>query len=444
MTSEIKVNNIKKASGSSITIGESGDTITLASGASQSGFGRSGSVDWQTAIKTANFTATNGEGYFVDTSSGAVTVTLPASPTVGNIVSISDYAKTASTNNITIGRNGSNIDGGAIDLTLNNAGIAVTLIYADSTKGWKPVNSNEVTAGPKFISATGGTITTVCTNFKVHTFTAPGTFCVSCAGNPAGSSTVSYMVVAGGGGASTVIEAVGGAGAGGFREGRTPTCSYTVSPLNAPAGLPVSKQGYSITVGAGGAGASGQPCQQAGGSGGTSTFSSITSAGGGGGGGFKFAGAAGGSGGGAGGRQDFAGGAGNTPPVSPPQGNAGGNSNTPNNGPEDAGGGGGGATAVGTAGTTPIAGTGGAGATTSINGSATAFAGGGGGASQGGTKGPGGAGGGGNGGQPGVTSEAGTTNTGGGAGGGSTPQEPDAGAGKNGGSGIVIIRYKFQ
>jgi len=93
MTSEIKVNNIKKASGSSITIGESGDTITLASGASQSGFGRSGSVDWQTAIKTANFTATNGEGYFVDTSSGAVTVTLPASPTVGNIVAISDYDK---------------------------------------------------------------------------------------------------------------------------------------------------------------------------------------------------------------------------------------------------------------------------------------------------------------------------------------------------------------
>ena len=52
-----------------ITIGASGDTVTLASGASQTGFGRTGSVDWQTgSIKTATFTAHNGEGYFADTS----------------------------------------------------------------------------------------------------------------------------------------------------------------------------------------------------------------------------------------------------------------------------------------------------------------------------------------------------------------------------------------
>ena len=96
MTSTIKVNTIQntcgadiiKESGNTITIGASGDTVTLGSGASQSGFGRSGSVDWQTSIKTSNFTAVSGEGYFVNTTSGAITVTLPASPSAGDIKSL--------------------------------------------------------------------------------------------------------------------------------------------------------------------------------------------------------------------------------------------------------------------------------------------------------------------------------------------------------------------
>ena len=74
--------NIVSQSGTTITIGASGDTISLSAGASQSGFGRTGTVDWQTAIKTGDFTAVNGEGYFVNTTSGAITVTLPASPSV--------------------------------------------------------------------------------------------------------------------------------------------------------------------------------------------------------------------------------------------------------------------------------------------------------------------------------------------------------------------------
>ncbi len=69
--SKIEVNTIDVQCGSTLTIGSSGKTVTLASGASQSGFGRSGSVDWQTgSIKTDTFTATSGEGYFVDTSDG--------------------------------------------------------------------------------------------------------------------------------------------------------------------------------------------------------------------------------------------------------------------------------------------------------------------------------------------------------------------------------------
>ena len=98
MTSTIKVNNIQNQCGANIinessntiTIGASGDTIALASGASQTGFGRTGTVDWQTSsIKTATFTATNGEGYFCNTTSGSFTVNLPAG-SAGAIVSLQD------------------------------------------------------------------------------------------------------------------------------------------------------------------------------------------------------------------------------------------------------------------------------------------------------------------------------------------------------------------
>ena len=134
MTSKIKVDNINKVSddsniikkcgttttigsgasnpivvdGSAVTIGRCGGTVALASGASQTGFGRTGTVDWQTgSIKTGDFTAANGEGYFVDTTSGTITVTLPSSPSAGNIVAVADYAGTAATNQITINRNSS-------------------------------------------------------------------------------------------------------------------------------------------------------------------------------------------------------------------------------------------------------------------------------------------------------------------------------------------------
>src|SRR5210317_904114 len=109
--------NIINQCGTTITLGASGDTINLASGASQSGFGRTGTVDWDTTAKTADFTAVSGDGYFVNTTSGAVTVTLPASPSAGNIVSVSDYNGSAATNAITIERNGSNINGDASDYT---------------------------------------------------------------------------------------------------------------------------------------------------------------------------------------------------------------------------------------------------------------------------------------------------------------------------------------
>ena len=103
--STVKVNTIDKRSGSTLTLGGSGTAVTLACGATQTGFGRAGTVDWQTTPKTATFTAVSGEGYFANTSGGAFNMNLPAG-TAGAIVSVADYAATFQTNNLTIVPNG--------------------------------------------------------------------------------------------------------------------------------------------------------------------------------------------------------------------------------------------------------------------------------------------------------------------------------------------------
>ena len=420
VSGDLKSNSLKPATGTTLTLGASGDTVTLASGASQSGFGRTGTVNWETTKITADpGNAVSGKGYFTDTSGGAFNVTLPSSPSAGDIVAVADYANTWDTNNLTVARNSSNIEGEASNFICNLEGGSVTFVYVDSTKGWIVTNtgqSGDVTES-KFIAATGGTITTVCTNFKVHTFTGPGTFTVTCAGNAVGSNTVSYFVVGGGGGGGKGDG--GGGGAGGVREGKASSDSYTASPVNAPAGLPVSVQAYPITVGGGGAAPGTPDSQSPGNVGANSTFSSITSAGGGygAGNGGPSGGAGGSGGGGAVPGPASPGGAGNTPPVSPPQGNNGGSSE----------GGGGGATAVGGNGPRPgPAGTnGGAGATTQIPGSPLTKGAGGQGAKDG----------------PSTSPEPDNTGNGGDGVDGGGPGNPGAG---NGSSGIVIIRYKFQ
>ena len=441
--------NLISQSGTTITLGASGDTITLASGASQTGFGRSGSVNWQTTPKTATFTGADGEGYFINSGS-ALTMNLPAG-SAGAIVAVSDYARNFATYNFTVSPNGSEKIGGiAEDAILDSNGQAATFIYVDSTKGWVNVQnatSTETGLAP-FITATGGTITTS-GDFKIHTFTGPGTFnvCNIATTAPApGNNTVSYMVVAGGGGGASPAGLYGGGGgAGGFREGRCNSIdSYSASPLvaNAPTNaITVTATSFPITVGGGGAvRTSGSP----------SIFSSITSTGGGNGGVTYPPGIAAGAGGSGGGFGNYpggpgAGGPGNNPPTSPAQG-------TNGSAPGSVGaGGGGGATAAGAGGPTSAnGGNGGAGATTSITGSPVARAGGGGGAAWKGTGGTGGTGGGGNGSTGGTCAPtpapqtAGGTNTGGGGGSGGS----DAGSGpacsSAGGPGIVIIRYKYQ
>jgi hypothetical protein len=443
--STVKVNTVDKRTGGTLTLGGCGTTVTLGAGATQSGFGRTGTVDWCTTAKTAPFTGVSGNGYFVNTTSGAVTVTLPATPSAGDIISIADYASTFQTNNLTLCNNSSKINGECSTALLSTQGQSITLVYVDATRGWKNTmdSTSNVTGAPNYIIATGGTIS-CCGDYKIHTFTSDGCFSVTNAGTPAGSTTVDYLVVAGGGGGGTGSGG-GAAGAGGFRESKNPAAPWTASPLVSATSLPVTNTAYPITVGGGGAAAPSTSTPSATGTGSNSVFSTITSAGGGGGGSESASspikdGASGGSGGGGNYNGGNVGGAGNTPPTSPAQGNNGGAG-----GGSYAGGGGGGATGTGSNYSGPgNGGNGGAGATTSISGSPTAYAGGGGGGSEppGSTAGTGGTGGGGTGGfSPSTPGTPGTVNTGGGGGGGKSPTGANGGTG---GSGIVIIRYKYQ
>jgi hypothetical protein len=317
--------------GTTVTLGDSGDTFTIPSGATitnngtQTGFGRTGTVDWDTTPKTATFTAVSGEGYFCDTSSGAFTVNFPAG-SAGAIVSVSDYTRTFQTNNLTISPNGSEKIGGiAADATLSTEGQTATFVYVDGTEGWINIQetSNSVTgrAVTNFIIATGGTETTS-GDYKIHTFTAPGTFTVTNEGTSCGSTRLDYMVIAGGGagghGGTPGGNGTGGGGAGGFRESVPSPAAWTASPLATTTGLTAAFQAYPITVGAGASYVPGSQPSTVPGS--ASIFSTITSAGGGSGGGSGPAGDGGNGGSGGGGTggtgASQTGGSGNTPPRS--------------------------------------------------------------------------------------------------------------------------------
>jgi hypothetical protein len=442
---KLATGTIENASLSNSTITINGTSVSLG-GSSSVGV----DVNWQSVITADGSTTTTssaGNGYFIDTTSAAHTINLPASASLGDTIAIKDYATSFNSNNLTIGRNGHKIQGVNGDVVLSTNRASVVLVYVDSTKGWLFREEHNVgnLGAPLFTAATGGTITNV-GDYKVHSFTGDGCFVVSQLGNSptnpsGGPAAFDILVVAGGG------QNMGGAG--GFR----------VFPGDSS--ILTSATTYPVTVGAGG-----------GGKGSNSVLSTITSAGGGQ--GVAYRGGPsnpiadepdvnGGSGGG-GGYYDIPGssnpgGAGNTPPVSPPQGNPGGNSGFVYSG---AGGGG-----AATAGSNALNGPGnqpgqpgGAGSpVTSIFGAAPQpfypvpgpgegyFAGGGGGVGftftpstfTGGT---GGIGGGGHG--PGASNATpipnpngppcGVANSGGGGGGGN-------GAG---GKGIVLIRYKFQ
>ena len=400
--SEVKVNKISPRSGTDVTLGDSGDTFTIPSGATINNqgtavnFGATGSASWVTTVKTTGFTAVAGEGYFCNTTSGGFSVNLPAG-TAGAVVAIKDYAGTFDTGPLTLVQNGSDKIGGSTDnAVLGTEGIAVTLVFIDSTRGWLVTDSGLQSEAPQ-------------------TYTAD------------------FLVIAGGGGAGYY----GGGGAGGYRNSFSSESSGGGGSSETALSL-IPGTVYTITVGAGGTSNPGSPSTTRGTSGGDSSISgtgitTITSTGGGAGGsgnGAQEDGLVGGSGGGGGG--GFGQGAAGTSN----QGFAGGNGQTDELSFTN-GGGGGGASAAGTNGTLSpnTGGTGGAGLSSSITGSAVTRGGGGGAAADGAgnTAGPGGAGGGGNG-SDGSAGGGGTANTGGG-GGGSLSN-----ANGGGGSGVVILR----
>ena len=422
MTSKIKVDNINKVSddsniikkcgttttigsgasnpivvdGSAVTLGRCGGTVALASGATQTGFGRTGTVDWQTgSIKTSTFTAANGEGYFVNTTGGAVTTNLPAG-TAGAIVAFKDYAGTFDTNNLILAANGSDKIGGSSDnQRLNIAGVAITLVFIDSTKGW-------------LVTEDG-------LQSKIIDLTYSADFLVI-AGGAGGVSTCGGSGYGGGAG-----------GAGGYRASFNCETSGGGGSSETPIGL---LDGVTYTVTVGGGGARSPDGNSAAGTGTPSSLSgpnitTITSLGGGGMiGSPTYAGGPGGSGGGANGDgPSVTGGSGTAN-----QGFPGGGKGTSPYG----GGGGGGAGSAGSNGGPGQGGPGGNGVASTITGSpVTRGGGGGGGGNSGGSAGPGGGGVGTNA----STAGSGTVNTGGGAGG-----TDDSAQGGAGGSGIVIVR----
>ena len=96
----------------------------------------SGGASWQAVITADPANAVAGYGYFCNTTGGAFTVTLPTSPSLGDFVSFIDYAGTFDTNNLTIARNGKNIQGVAEDLTVSVERAGLTLVFVDNTQGW--------------------------------------------------------------------------------------------------------------------------------------------------------------------------------------------------------------------------------------------------------------------------------------------------------------------
>jgi hypothetical protein len=383
-------NTLAKATltaGTGISVTNGAGSITIANSAP--------SVSWQ-SVQTTGFTAVSSNGYPCNTTSAAFTVTLPASPTAGDAITLTDYAGTWQTNNLTVSPNGNNLNGLTSNAVFSTKRQSISLVYIDATQGWIPFSG--------FLDSI-----------------------------PVQPVTASYLVVAGGGGGGCAH--AGGGGAGGMRTG---TANLTLGSV------------YTATIGGGGAGSTSNGSRGSNGVNSSlsgSGLTTITSTGGGGGGSRtdsnsdQAQGAAGGSGGGGGGQDSGwtptpTGGAGTAG-----QGNAGGYGGIlgGGGGVTAAGGGGGGAGAVGgNAGNGP-AGNGGAGSASSITGSSVTYAGGGGGGVYvGNTAGTGGAGGGGTGAGSSAGS-AGTANTGGGGGGGASAGGSGGGVGLAGGSGVVIL-----
>jgi hypothetical protein len=376
--------------GDVLSIGTPSDgTITSAKLAS----GTDGLFAWQ-SVQTTGFTAVAARAYPCNTTSSAFTVTLPASPSVGDQVLLLDYAGTFDTNALVVSPNGNKIEGGTSSLQLSGDREGVTLTYIDSTQGW--LATSGIQEGTDALS--------------------PITY------------SADFLVIAGGGGGGYDSDnnvGAGGGGAGGYRSSNA-TYGSSGGGGSAESSLTfIPGTVYTITVGAGGAGGT-----SANGTNGSDSsisgtgITTITSVGGGGGGGIGGPGGPASSGGSGGGARN--GSTGNAGTGTANQGYRGGEQGLFN--PVNGGGG------AGEIGNTDGQGHGGDGVASTITGSSVTRAGGGGGGSKTSSGAVAGDGGGGTGGSNGVGS-AGTANTGGGGGGAGGTFTGGAG-----GSGVVILR----
>lgn len=98
-------------------------------------------LEIDTVAKTTSFAAVAGFQYYVDTSGGAITITFPATPSVGDTVGIIDLSGYFGTNNATLARNGSNVLRAAEDGIIDINNWSTPWQYVDATNGWIPLGS---------------------------------------------------------------------------------------------------------------------------------------------------------------------------------------------------------------------------------------------------------------------------------------------------------------
>ena len=275
--SKIEVDQVDPQSGTTLTLGTSGDTITIPAGANAtlggagstitipagSTLANSGtatgfaSIDWQSTVVTgATHTASANQGIWIDTTSNACTITLPGSPSVGDQLIFSDFKRTWGSNAVTLSLNSLKFQGGTRNPVYDTTGETVHIVYSGSTQGWIPINDGAV--------ADEG-------NFQAY--------------------NIDFLVIAGGGYGR--VGSPGGGGAGGYRNSYGSETSGRGS--SSESSLTLADATYTITVGAGGTSDNGADSSIAG-----SGITTITSLGGGYGGSGSQAGNSGGAGGGAG------------------------------------------------------------------------------------------------------------------------------------------------
>jgi hypothetical protein len=294
------------------------------------------------SVQTTNFTASKGNNYPVNTTSGAVTVTLPASPSSGDIVQFIDYAGTFATNNLTLFPNGNKITSGTSNVSVTSSRTSIAYIYVDATQGWVPdyfyqFSSYPITAlivgggggGGSNWGGGGGAGGVLTNQSLIVNVGASYTITVGSGGTGAGanipgnSGTTSSVTAinstalgGGGGGSLNTLNGVSGASGGGSTGGVAPGTPGSGTVGQGNAGGTGYASAYPISAGGGGgAGAVGSNgTGTGGGAGGIGVSSSITGSatyyggGGGGGGQTSYPGGAGGTGGGGAGGSNTAGG----------------------------------------------------------------------------------------------------------------------------------------